>query len=76
MSTTRPSYCAARLALCETHSAILSIVVRNQAGEVVKAAIQVGDLAAAEANLTAEWGFESLYGGRVRLFTRTACKRC
>ena len=50
-------------------SAILSIVVRNQAGEVFKAAIQAGDLAAAEANLTAEWGFESLYGGRVRLFS-------
>jgi ubiquinone/menaquinone biosynthesis C-methylase UbiE len=50
-------------------SAILSIVVRNQAGEVFKAAIQFGDLAAAEANLTAEWGFESLYGGQVRLFT-------
>ena len=50
-------------------SAILSIVVRNQEGEVFKAAIQAGDLAAAEAKLTAEWGFESLYGGRVRLFT-------
>ena len=50
-------------------SAILSIVVRNQAGEVLKAAILAGDLAAAEANLDAEWGFESLYGGRVRLFT-------
>jgi len=50
-------------------SAILSLVVRNQAGEVFKAAIQAGDLAAAEANLTAQWGFESLYGGRVRLFT-------
>lgn len=50
-------------------SAILSVVVRNQAGEVFKAAIQAGDMAAAEANLTAEWGFESLYGGRVRLFT-------
>src|SRR5215472_3172666 len=50
-------------------SGILSIVVRNQAGEVLKAALQAGDLAAAEANLTAEWGVESLYGGRVRLFT-------
>ena len=50
-------------------SAMLSIVVRNQAGEVVKAAIQAGDLAAAEENLTAEWGVESLYGGAVRLFT-------
>jgi S-adenosylmethionine-dependent methyltransferase len=50
-------------------SAILSILVRNRAGEVFKAAIQAGDLAAAENNLTAEWGQESLYGGRVRLFT-------
>ncbi len=49
-------------------SATLSILVRNQAGEVFKAAIQSGDLAAGEANLTAAWGFESLYGGRVRLF--------
>ena len=51
------------------NSAILSIVVRNQMGEVLKAAIQAGDLTAAETNLSAEWGFESLYAGRVRLFT-------
>jgi len=50
-------------------SAILSVLVRNQAGEVFKAAIQAGDLAEAENGLTAEWGQESLYGGRVRLFT-------
>ena len=50
-------------------AAILSVLVRNRAGEVFKAAIQAGDLAAAENNLTAEWGQESLYGGRVRLFT-------
>jgi S-adenosylmethionine-dependent methyltransferase len=50
-------------------SALLSVVVRNQAGEVLKAAIQSGDLAAAERTLTAEWGHESLYGGKVRLFT-------
>ena len=49
-------------------SAILSVLVRNQAGEVLKAAIQAGDLAGAEYNLTAEWGNEALYGGRVRLF--------
>lgn len=49
-------------------SAILSILVRNRAGEVFKAALQAGDLAAAENNLTAEWGQESLYGGQVRLF--------
>jgi S-adenosylmethionine-dependent methyltransferase len=50
-------------------SAILSVLVRNQAGEVFKLAIQAGDLAAAKNGLTAEWGQESLYGGRVRLFT-------
>jgi len=50
-------------------SSIISVLVRNQAGEVLKAAIQDGDLATTEHNLTAEWGYESLYGGRVRLFT-------
>jgi S-adenosylmethionine-dependent methyltransferase len=50
-------------------SALLSVLVRNRAGEVLKAAIQAGDLAAAKNNLTAEWGEESLYGGRVRLFS-------
>ena len=50
-------------------SAILSILVRNQAGEVLKAALETGDLIAAERGLTAEWGQESLYGGKVQLFT-------
>jgi len=50
-------------------SSVISVLVRNRAGEVLKAAIQDGDLAATEHNLTAEWGHESLYGGRVRLFT-------
>jgi SAM-dependent methyltransferase len=50
-------------------SAMLSVLVRNRAGEVLKAALQVGDLAAAENSLTAQWGQESLYGGQVRLFT-------
>jgi S-adenosylmethionine-dependent methyltransferase len=60
--------CGAARALRDS-SAILSVLVRNRAGEVFKAAIQAGDLAIAENNLTAEWGQESLYGGRVRLFT-------
>jgi S-adenosylmethionine-dependent methyltransferase len=55
--------------LLRDRSAILSILVRNQAGEVLKAAIQKGDLSAAEHNLTADWGFESLFEGEVRLFT-------
>ena len=50
-------------------SSIISVLVRNQAGEVLKAAIQDGDLAASEQDLTAQWGNESLYGGRMRLFT-------
>lgn len=50
-------------------SAILSILVRNRAGEVFKAAILAGDLATAENNLDSQWGNEALYGGRVRLFT-------
>jgi len=53
-------------------SAILSILVRNQAGEVLKTALRAGDLDAAEHNLAAEWGEESLYGGKVRLFTPVA----
>ncbi len=60
--------CAAARALRDS-SAILSVLVRNRAGEVLKAAIQAGDLAAAQNGLTAEWGQEALYGGRVRLFT-------
>jgi S-adenosylmethionine-dependent methyltransferase len=60
--------CSAARALRDS-SAVLSVLVRNQAGEVLKAAIQAGDLASAENNLTAEWGQESLYAGRVRLFT-------
>jgi len=50
-------------------SSVISLLVRNQAGEVLKAAMQDGDLDATEHNLTATWGHESLYGGPVRLFT-------
>ena len=53
-------------------STILSVIVRNQTGEVLKAVLQTGDLAAAEHNLTAKWGQEPLYRGRVRLFTSEA----
>ena len=55
--------------LLRDSSSVLSVLVRNQAGEVLKAAIQSGDLAAAERALGSEWGEESLYGGKVRLFT-------
>jgi S-adenosylmethionine-dependent methyltransferase len=60
--------------LLRDSSAILSVLVRNQAGEVLKSAIQAGDLVAAKEGLTAEWGQESLYGGKVRLFTQDASR--
>src|SRR5690242_1690255 len=50
-------------------SGILSLLVRNRAGEVLKAAILSGDLDGAANSLTAECGNEALYGGKVRLFT-------
>jgi S-adenosylmethionine-dependent methyltransferase len=49
-------------------SSVISVLVRNQPGEVLKAALVNGDLAASERTLGAEWGDESLYGGKVRLF--------
>jgi S-adenosylmethionine-dependent methyltransferase len=58
----------AALALRDS-SSVISVLVRNRPGEVLKAALVNGDLAAAERNLTAEWGDESLYEGRTRLFT-------
>jgi SAM-dependent methyltransferase len=61
---------AARVMRCDSGgTGFLSILVRNRAGEVLKAGITAGDLEAAERNLTAAWGNESLFGGRVRLFT-------
>lgn len=50
-------------------SSVISILARNHAGEVLKAALVNGDLAATERTLTAEWGDEALYGGKVRLFS-------
>jgi hypothetical protein len=43
-------------------------LVRNQAGEVLKAALVNGDLSEAERSLATTWGNESLYRGKVRLF--------
>jgi S-adenosylmethionine-dependent methyltransferase len=60
--------CSVALLLRDS-SAVLSILVRNRAGEVFKRAIREGDLDAAENTLDAEWGEESLYGGKVRLFS-------
>jgi S-adenosylmethionine-dependent methyltransferase len=56
-------------------SAIVSVLVRTQAGEVLKAAIRAGDLDEAETALLAEWGEESLYGAKVRLFSNDYMQR-
>lgn len=58
--------------LMRDSSAVLSVLVRNRAGEVLKSAIVGGDLKAAEKNLTDEWVKESLYGGRSRIFSPDA----
>jgi len=62
------AFCSMARAL-RNSSAIVSVLVRNRAGEVFKAAVLNGDLAVAEKTVAAEWGEESLYGGKVRLFT-------
>lgn len=48
--------------------AIVSVVVRNRFGEVLKAAIKSKDSDLAEKILTADTVLESLYGGPVRVF--------
>jgi S-adenosylmethionine-dependent methyltransferase len=63
-----PVVSAAAKVLQSSSTGILSILVRNWAGEVFKAGVKAGDLGAAERNLTTMWGQESLFCGRVRLF--------
>ncbi|MGB9241879.1 MAG: methyltransferase domain-containing protein [Terriglobales bacterium] len=59
--------------------AVLSILVRNRNGEVLKDAIKSRDWKLATANLTAETVVESLYGEALRVFTplevRNLCAR-
>ena len=47
---------------------VLSALVRNRAGEVLKAAIRSGDWELAKANVSAETVVDSLYGKPVRVF--------
>ena len=58
--------------LMRDSSSLLSVLVRNRAGEVLKSALLAGDLDDAEKNLTAESVKETLYGGRSRLFSQDA----
>lgn len=48
--------------------AVVTVLVRNRAGEVLKAAIRSGDWELAKANLSAETVVDSLYGKPVRVF--------
>ncbi len=57
-----------------TQPGIVSILVRNRAGEIFKAGIQQGDLSMAERYLTDVFAQESLFGGQVRLFTRESLR--
>jgi S-adenosylmethionine-dependent methyltransferase len=63
------SLLSAAAKMLQSDSGILSILVRNWAGEVYKAGVKEGDLGAVERNLISKWGQESLFSGRVRLFT-------
>ncbi len=47
---------------------VLSVVVRNRAGEVLKEAVKSEDWKLATANLTAETVVDNLYGNRIRVF--------
>ena len=48
--------------------AVVSVLVRNRAGEVLKAAIKSGDWGLARGNLSAATAVDSLFGQPVRLF--------
>jgi S-adenosylmethionine-dependent methyltransferase len=48
--------------------AVVSVLVRNRAGEVLKEAIKSGDWKLATANLTAETVVDTLYGEPLRVF--------
>jgi S-adenosylmethionine-dependent methyltransferase len=48
---------------------VLSVLVRNRAGEVLKEAVKSAEWKLATANLTAETVADTLYGNRMRLFT-------
>lgn len=48
---------------------VVSVLVRNRAGEILKDAVKSGDWKLATANLTAETVVDTLYGNRTRVFS-------
>jgi S-adenosylmethionine-dependent methyltransferase len=63
-----PSATAGDISHVMRKDAVLSLLVRNRAGEVLKEAVKSRDWKLATANLTAETVVDSLYGEFVRLF--------
>jgi len=63
-----PATTVAEIARVLRQDAVTSILVRNRAGEVFRAAIKLGDWALAKSNLSAETVVDSLYGKPVRVF--------
>jgi S-adenosylmethionine-dependent methyltransferase len=65
---------AAAHVLRPASTSLVSVIGRNRAGAVVRAAIQAGDLEAAQRVLATGEADEPLFGGRVRLFTPAALR--
>ncbi|HZI20257.1 MAG TPA: methyltransferase [Pyrinomonadaceae bacterium] len=63
-----PERVVAALTECVRPNGLVSLLARNRAGEVLRAAVKARDFGAAREALTAEEVRESLYGGPARLF--------
>jgi S-adenosylmethionine-dependent methyltransferase len=66
--TEDPSATVRNIAHVLRKDGVLSVLVRNRAGEVLKDAVKSGDWKLATANLTAETVVDSLYGKPMRVF--------
>jgi S-adenosylmethionine-dependent methyltransferase len=66
--TEDPSATVRNIAHVLRKDGVLSVLVRNRAGEVLKEAVKSGDWKRATANLTAETVVDTLYGERMRIF--------
>ncbi|MGA8142851.1 MAG: methyltransferase domain-containing protein [Candidatus Acidiferrales bacterium] len=66
--TDDPSTTVREMAHVLRKEGVLSVLVRNRAGEVLKEAVNSGDWKLAAANLIAETAVDTLYGERIRVF--------
>jgi S-adenosylmethionine-dependent methyltransferase len=67
--TDNPSRTVRDIAHVLRKDGVISALVRNRAGEVLKEAVKSGDWKLATANLTAETVADTLYGNRMRVFS-------